>query len=114
MSSTVNNYTIARFSIIFVMIHFTSTVEPSSKGHFGTSHFVSCRKAVLFSEVENVLHIHFRGYWKCLCREVVPFLEGPLLEVPLIITNCVELSVRQSYNSILQHLIVVCEYSMLI
>ena len=50
------------------------------KGHFGTNHFVPCREAVLFSEVENVLHIHFWGYWKCpLYREVVPFSEGPLL-----------------------------------
>ncbi len=45
----------------------TTTVEPLSKGHFVTSHFVPCREAVLFSEVENVLHIiiHFWGYWKC-------------------------------------------------
>ncbi len=56
------------------------TMEPLNKGHFGTSHFVPCREAVLFSEVENVLHIHFWGYWKCpLYREVVPFSEGPLL-----------------------------------
>ncbi len=29
-----------------------NTVEPLSKGHFGTSHFVPSREAVLFSEVE--------------------------------------------------------------
>ncbi len=53
------------------------TVEPPNKGHFGTNHSVTCRDAVLFSEVENVLHIHFWGYRKCpLYGEVVPFLEG--------------------------------------
>ncbi len=41
------------------------TVEPPSKGHCGISDFVPCRKAVLFSEVENVLHIQFWRYWKC-------------------------------------------------
>ncbi len=36
-----------------VEVHvFTCTVEPPSKGHFGTSHFVPCREVVLFSEVE--------------------------------------------------------------
>ena len=34
------------------------TVEPSSKGHFETSHFVPCREVVLFLEVENVLIAH--------------------------------------------------------
>ena len=56
------------------------TVEPPNKGHFGTSHFVLCREGVLFSEVKNVLLKWERGI---LCREVVPFLEGPLSEVPL-------------------------------
>ncbi len=44
-----------------------STVEPPIKGHLGTSHFVPCREVILFSEVENVLHIHvhFWGYRKC-------------------------------------------------
>ena len=31
------------------------TVEPLNKGHFGTSHFVLCKEAVLCSEVKNVL-----------------------------------------------------------
>ncbi len=60
------------------------TVEPSSKGHFETSHFVPCREVVLFLEVENVLIAHvytFGDIRSVLCREVVPFLEGSLLEV---------------------------------
>ncbi len=32
------------------------TVEPLSKGHFGTSHLVPCREVLLFTEVENVVH----------------------------------------------------------
>ena len=31
------------------------TVEPTTKGHFGISHFVLCREVVLFSEIKNVL-----------------------------------------------------------
>ncbi len=31
------------------------TLEPLSKGQFGTSHFVPCREAVLFSEVSNII-----------------------------------------------------------
>ncbi len=50
-------------------------VEPMSKRHFGTSHFV----AVLFSEVENVLHIHFWGYWKCPLYRGCPFLGGSFI-----------------------------------
>ncbi len=37
-------------------------MEPPSKRHFGTSHFVPCREVVLFLEVENVLHIHMYMY----------------------------------------------------
>ena len=62
-----------------------STVEPPSKGHFGTSHFVPCREAVLFLEVEMHCIYTFGEIGSILCREVVPFSEGPLLEVPLYI-----------------------------
>ncbi len=56
-----------------------NTVEPPNIGYLGISHFVLCWEVVLFSEVNNVLLL-----WKSvLCREVVPFSEGPLLEVPL-------------------------------
>ncbi len=59
------------------------TMEPPSKGHYGTSHFVPCRETVLFSEVENVLHkiisVHFWDIGNVLCREVVPFSESTLL-----------------------------------
>ncbi len=41
-----------------------STVEPSSKGHFGTSHFVPCRDS--FRRLKCIAYsIHFWGYWKC-------------------------------------------------
>ena len=32
-----------------------STVEPPSKGHFGTKHSVHCRENVLFSEVSKCI-----------------------------------------------------------
>ena len=35
-------------------------MEPPNKGHFGTSHTVLCRGAVLFSEVKDVL-VHWEG-----------------------------------------------------
>ncbi len=59
------------------------TMEPKSKGHFGTSHFVPCREAVLFSEVEMYCIYTLGNIGSVLCREVVPFSEGPLLEVQL-------------------------------
>ncbi len=43
-------------------------VEPPSNGHFGTSHFVPCREAVLFLIFTNIVFY----------REVVPFSEGPI------------------------------------
>ncbi len=53
-------------------------MEPLSKGHFGTSHFVPCREAVVFSKI-NLLHIYtFGGIGSVPCREVVPFSEGPI------------------------------------
>ncbi len=57
------------------------TVEPPSKGHFGTSHFVPCMEVVLFSE--------FEMYCTYTLWDVVPFSEGPLLEVPLYMHVCV-------------------------
>ena len=66
-----------------------STVELPIKGHFGAtcSCFVPCREAVLFSEVESVLSpyksiLHVGDMESVLCNDVVPFLEGPLTEVP--------------------------------
>ncbi len=56
-------------------------MEPPSKGHFETSHSVPCREAVLFSEVEMYCTLGDIG--SVHCREVVPFSEGPLLEVLL-------------------------------
>ena len=47
----------------------------------GTSYFVHCKEIVFLSEVKNALVLH----WSVLCREAVPFSEGPLLEVPLYI-----------------------------
>ena len=61
------------------------TVEPLSKDTFGGSHFVSDEKLSIL-EFKNDLHVHIYCYMKgnnVLCWEVVPFLEGPLLEVPL-------------------------------
>ncbi len=34
------------------------TLEPPSKGRFGTSHLVPCKEAVLVSKVESVLQVH--------------------------------------------------------
>ena len=67
------------------------TVEPPSKGHFWTNHFVICREAVLFSEVENLLHIHFEGYGKCPLYKGCPFLGGPF------ITGLIVLTIKQEY-----------------
>ena len=56
-------------------------MEPPNKGHFKASHVVLCSEVVLFSEVVFIL---WERYFKSvLYREVVPFLEGPLSEVPL-------------------------------
>ncbi len=52
-------YQVSKFNYCLSKYNF-NTVEPLSKVHFGTSHFVPCRETVLFSEVENVLHIHLR------------------------------------------------------
>ena len=60
--------------------------EPPSKGHIrslGPSHFVTCREAVLFSEVEMYCIYAFGNIGSVPFREVVPFLECPLLEVLL-------------------------------
>ncbi len=47
--------------------------------------FLACREAVLFSQVEMyyIIIILFEDIGRFLCKEVVPFLDGPLLEVPL-------------------------------
>ncbi len=59
-------------------------MEPPSKGHFGTSHFVPCSSVVVhISEVEMYCIYTLGNIGSVLCREVVPFSEGPLLEVPL-------------------------------
>ncbi len=60
---------------------YACTVGPPSKGHVGTSHFVPCREVVLFSEVEMYCIYTLGDIGSVLCREVVPFSEGPLLEV---------------------------------
>ncbi len=58
-------------------------MEPPSKGHFGTSHFVPCREAVLFQRLKMYCKYTFGNIGSVICREVVPFSESPLLEVPL-------------------------------
>ncbi len=60
-------------------------MEPLSKGHFWTSHFVPCREAVLFSEVEMYCIYTIGDIGSVPYREVVHFSEGPLLEVLLYI-----------------------------
>ena len=64
-------------------------MEPPNKGHFGSSHVnILCREVVLFLEILVL--------WECytlksvLYREVVPFSEGPLSEVPLYISSTVK------------------------
>ncbi len=71
--------------IIHTMHH---TVEPPSKGHFGTMHFDTCREAVLFSEIENV---------SCTCRLLVILevsfverLSGSFISTP-VTTMCLML-----------------------
>ncbi len=62
------------------------TVEPPNKGHLGISHFVLCWEVVPLSEVKNALLLYGKGVQRSvLCREVSPFSEGPLSEVPLYI-----------------------------
>ncbi len=57
------------------------TAETLNKGHLGISHFVLCEEVVLLSEED---HCYGKGVQKSvLSREVVPFSEGPLTEVPL-------------------------------
>ena len=74
-SLSVVSYTeLSRHTIVY-------SVKPLNKGHFGGGKFVPCRKDILFMEVENVVTF---GDMDCfLCKKVVPFSEGPLLEVPL-------------------------------
>ena len=60
------------------------TVEPPSKGHFGTNHSVHYRKEnVLFSEVFITMEISTFGTLRSVSLEVVPFSECPLLEISL-------------------------------
>ncbi len=89
------NY-ILSLSTHYVIIH---TVEPLSKGHFGTSHFVPCREVVLFSEVEMYCIYTFGDIGSVLCREVVPFSEGPLLEVPLYTHYVITLGILLLYTT---------------
>ena len=53
-----------------------NTVEPSNKGHYEANSFFPCREVVPISDVKNTS-------MKCLCREIFPIWEGPLLDVPL-------------------------------
>ena len=50
------------FSLIMCLLY---TVESLNRGHFGTTHFVPCREAVLFWEVKCI------AYTNVPCREVV-------------------------------------------
>ena len=56
------------------------SLEPSNKGHIGTSHFVLCREVVLSLEVENVLVL-----WESehLGPKEVSFIERLFLLSPL-------------------------------
>ncbi len=49
-----------------------------SKGHFGISHSVPYREAVLISEVEMYCICSFGDIGSALYREVVPISESPL------------------------------------
>ena len=58
------------------------TVEPPNKGHFGTSHFVLYREAVLFLEVKNVL-VQWEGCAEmCPLQGGCPFLRGSFIRGP--------------------------------
>ena len=54
-----------------------ATMEPPSKGHFGTNHSVHCREDVLFSEVSKQL---LSGHYKVPFMRGCSFSEGPLSE----------------------------------
>ncbi len=62
------NYLIHNYDSIYIII---GTVEPLSKGHFGASSLVG--KLSSFQCFGDIGSVH--------CMEVVPFSEGPLLEV---------------------------------
>ena len=66
------------------MEHYSGILAPC-KGHFGTSHFAQCIERLhdLFSKV--YCKYTFGDMRSVLCRDIVPFLDGPLLEVPLYI-----------------------------
>ncbi len=59
---------------MYVHVHGMYIVEPLSNGQFWASHFVHCREADFFSEVENV-SVPFRRYGK-YSFIVDPFIGG--------------------------------------
>ena len=63
------------------------TVEPLSKGHFGSVAFVLYSEVVLWREVEITIVISIGVIASVLCIEVVRWWEGPLWEVPLYSIN---------------------------
>ena len=60
-------------------IKFKNTVEPPSKGHFGTNHSVHCREAVLFSEVLLQWEYLLLGQYEVSFMKSCPFLGGSFI-----------------------------------
>ena len=54
-------------------------VEPPNKGHFGASHVVLYREAVLFSEVQNVMVLWEWYFEECPLQRGRPFLGGSFI-----------------------------------
>ncbi len=61
-------------------------MEPLSKGHFGASHFIPCRRLSSLRKSKMYCICTFGNMGSVLHREIVPFSGGPLLEVPLYYT----------------------------
>ncbi len=75
--------------VIALKMNALTTVEPLNKGHLGISHFVPLLRGCPFLGGKKMYYCYGgKGVLKSvLCREVVPFSEGPLPEVPLYFTN---------------------------
>ena len=67
------------------------TVEPPSKGHFGTAAFVLCKEVddVLFGTFEMFCSSYYREkiFWGLFCGETVLISERQLLKIPLYSTR---------------------------